>query len=396
MLIQRGYKVKLYPTKAQAQMLLQIAGACRWVYNHFLERKKAAYLEEGKNLSYGDLSKELTRIRGEIEWLSEVQHQPLQQSLRHLSDAYIRFFRKQTQFPKFKSKNGKQTIHKVVGWRVNDNRIQFMRGMSLRYRGQFSAERQGTLTLSRDAAGQWWASTRGFEEREEPALEGSIGIDLGLNHLAITSDGDKYENLRPLKGQIERLRILSKELSRKKKGSRNRYKAKIALARLHRKIANQRMNHLHHVSKAITDKNHAVIAHEDLAVINMMKNHRLARHIADASWGEFIRQIIYKQEWKGGETFKIDRFFPSSKTCSVCGYILQSLPLNVREWTCPGCGAVLDRDVNAAINIKMAARNAARGDGVIPALEVPVYEARNPSQRGYFERLERKTETPHV
>ena len=149
MLIQRGYKVKLYPTRAQRQQLAQIAASCRWVYNHFLDRKKKAYLEDGKNLSYGDLSKELTRIRGEIGWLSEVQYQPLQQSLRQLDVAYNRFFRKEARFPRFKSKYGKQAIRKVTGWSVEGNRIQVMRDMNIRYRRQFSPERQGTLTLTR-------------------------------------------------------------------------------------------------------------------------------------------------------------------------------------------------------------------------------------------------------
>lgn len=361
MIIQRGYKVKLYPTKLQVQQLLQIAGAYRWVYNHFLERKRTVYEESGENLSYGDLSKELTILRKEINWLADVQLQSLQQSLRQLDVAYRNFFRRVKKgigkpgFPSFKNKYGRQSIKKVTGWSVNNSRINFTKDMNLRYRGKFPEERQGTLTLSRDAAGQWWASAQGFEEREEPELSGAIGIDLGLHHLAITSDGDKYSNLKSMNNSMANLRFLSKGLSRKKKGSRNRYKAKIALARFHRKVANRRLNHLHHVSKAITDKNHAVIAHENLAVVNMMKNHRLARHISDASWGEFIRQITYKQVWKGGEVVKIDRFFPSSKTCSACGFILQSLPLNVRKWDCPKCNSHHDRDMNAAINIKQGA-----------------------------------------
>lgn len=369
MLIQRGYRVKLYPTKTQAQQLTQLAGACRWVYNHFLERRKAAYSEDGGNLSYNEMSKELTQIRGEIDWLSEVQHQPLQQALRQLDAAYRNFFRRVKKskgnpgFPSFKNKYGRQSIRKVTGWSVAGNRIKLMDGLSLRYRGQFSTKREGTLTISRDHAGQWWASAQGFEEREEPELNGSLGIDLGLNHIAITSDGDKHENLRPMNGQIKQLQTLSKSLSRKKKGSRNRFKAKMSLVRFHRRIANQRMNHLHHVSKAITDKNHAVIVHEDLAVLNMMKNHRLARHIADASWGEFIRQVTYKQAWKGGETVKVGRFFPSSKTCSECWYVISSLPLSIREWTCPRCGAIHDRDINAAevINKQGAERPGVEG-----------------------------------
>lgn len=384
MIIQRGYKVKLYPTKAQSQKLCQIAGCCRWVYNHFLDRKKTVYLETGQNLSYNDLSKELTQIRKETDWLTEVQRQILEQSLRQLDMAYVNFFRRvkngneEPGFPCFKKKYGKQTIKKVNRWSIEGNRIKVMPGMRIRFRGQFPAERQGTLTLTRDEAGQWWASTLGYEQRQEPALEGAIGIDVGLCHLAVTSDGDKYPNLHSLNEDMKKYRSLSKGLSRKRKGSENRHKARLALSRFHRKVANRRLNHLHHVSKAITDKNHAVIAHEDLAVVNMMKNHRLARHIADAAWGEFLRQVGYKQRWKGGKTVKVDRFYPSSKMCSVCSFVLQDLLLSVREWDCPRCGTHHDRDKNAATNIVLeAVRNPACGDGVIPAHEVSVYEARS-------------------
>lgn len=354
MIIIRGYKVKIYPTKTQEQILLQNIGACRFVYNHFLARKKDEYLKTGKNVSYLAMSRDLTRLRKKTDWMQEVQFQPLQQSLRSLDVAYNRFFKKQAKFPNFHRKDGKQTMRKVTGWSVKGNRVSIMDGISVRFRGLFPDARQGTLTISRDAVGNWFASTIAEEERKTPRLRGTIGVDVGLNHLAVTSDGEKYTNEHLLKGFSARLQTASKDLSRKKKGGKNRAKAKQRLARLHLKVANKRKNRLHHVSRAIVGKNHATIAVEDLSVKNMMANERLAHSIADASWGEFVRQLAYKQEWNGGRIIKIDRFFPSSKTCSVCGFVRQSLSLSAREWECPECNTMHDRDVNAALNIKSA------------------------------------------
>lgn len=349
-----GYKVKLYPNKTQEQTFLKYCGATRFVYNYFLDRKKTEYLNTGKNLTYCQLSKELTKLRKETDWMKEVQFQPLQQSLRQLDVAYNRFFRKQSKFPNFKKKNGKQSVKKVQGWRVQENKIVFAKDFAIKFRGNIPKKGEGTLTISRNACGQWFASMLGNKEIEQPALNGCLGIDLGLNHLAVTSDGGKFKNNRTLKNKLKKLKDRSRTLSKKSKGSNRRKKAKQELAILHNKIENIRKNHLHHVSKAIVSKNHAVIALEDLSVLNMMKNRRLSRSINDAGWGELIRQITYKQKWIGGKTIKINRFFPSSKNCSSCGFILENLSLSEREWDCPKCKAKHDRDLNAAINIKRA------------------------------------------
>jgi len=349
----RGYKVKIYPNKTQEQFLLQQIGACRFIYNYFLNKKKTAYLETGKNITYLEMSRELTKLRNETEWLSVFQHQPLQQSLRLLDVAFNRFFRKQAKFPNFHKKQDKQTIRKVTGWSIKGNKIFISNNMSIRFRGTFPTRREGTLTISRDNGG-WWASTLAKETRKTPKLKGAIGVDVGLNHLAITSDGQKYENERSLKNLLAQIRVASKDLSRKKKGSANRLKAKKRLAQIHLKVANKRKNHLHHVSKSIVSKNHAMIVLEDLSVKNMMGNRRLSRSIADASWGALIKMLSYKQEWNGGEIVKIDRFFPSSKTCSSCGFIVDKLPLSTRNWECPKCKTNHDRDINASINIKQA------------------------------------------
>lgn len=346
--IQRGYKVKLYPNKEQEQQLLKIAGACRFIYNYFLDRKKTEYLQNGKNLTYNMLSRELTQLRKEIKWLSDVQAVPLQQSLRNLDVAYNKFFSGQNKFPKFHTKKSKQSIRKVNGWSIKDNKIVLQRGVSIRFRGNFPLEAQGTLTITRDSVGDWYAATIGYEEVKQPKLKGAIGIDLGLTHIAITSNGKKFDNPRVLKGLLRQLQVASKALSRTKKGSKTRQKKRIVLAKLHRKVERVRKNGLHHISKAIVSKNHAIIAVEDLAVKNMMKNRKLSRAIGDVSWNELLRQITYKQEWNGGQVVKIGRFFPSSKTCFSCNFIIDKLPLNIREWECPKCNSILDRDINAA------------------------------------------------
>lgn len=358
MQVVKGYKVRIYPNKTQEQILLQIIGACRFVYNHFLEEKTNHYLEHKKSLSYGVTSKELTQLRKGIDWMREIQFQPLQQSLRALDVSYSRFFRKQAKFPRFKSKkDARQSFRKVTGWSIDRNKISIMDGVSVRFRGRFPQKREGTLTISRDTDGKWYGSTLAKVEGKTPKRYiKSIGIDLGLTHLAVTSNGEKYENLPVLNTKKEQ-----QSLSRKKKGSKGREKARSVLSRKHKKIANRRSNHLHHISKAITSKNHAAIAVEDLAMKNMIQNHHLARAIANAGWGEFLRQLKYKQEWRGGRFIIIDRFFPSSKTCSKCHFIMRVLPLSIREWICPRCETKHDRDINAA---KMLLKQAGEQLGV--------------------------------
>jgi len=344
----RGYKVKIYPSKEQEQTLLKYVGAARFVYNYFLDLKKTTYFETGKNITHRQISKELTKLRNETPWMKDIQLHSLQQSLRALDAAYNRLFRNQSKFPVFHKKSGKQTMRKVQGWSIEGNHINITNKLSVRFRGMFPTKRFGTLTISREAVGDWYASTIAEEERALPKLKGAIGVDLGLNHLAITSDGEKFENPRVLGGFLKRVQRDSKALSRTKKGGKTRAKKRLALARTHRKVERVRKNGTHHVSKAIVSKNHAVIALEDLSVKNMMSNRSLSRAIADASWGELVRQLTYKQEWNGGKIVKINRFFPSSKTCSSCGFVLDALPLSVREWACPKCKTVHDRDINAA------------------------------------------------
>jgi putative transposase len=370
MLIQKAYKVRLYPTNQQEQRLLQTVGACRFVWNHFLEQRKKEYLENGKTISYYDTALALTNLKrqSEMEWLDAVQTHPLQQSLRDLDTAYRNFFCKQSRYPRFKAKSdARQSFRKPTRWRFDGNCIAVERGLSIRFRGTKLPENVTwkSITVSKDARGHWHASMLAEEEITPKVKTGKpVGIDLGLTHLAITSDGKKYDNEQPRKRETKTMKRVQQSLSRKQKGSKRRERAKIALAVLHQKISNRRMNHLHQTSHRLTSKNHALIVVEDLAVKNMMRNHCLAGSIADTGWGEFIRQLEYKQTWRGGALRKVDRFFPSSKTCSNCSHIVGSLPLSVRQWTCPQCSTEHDRDVNAAkMILKQGLRNSLRVEG---------------------------------
>lgn len=349
----RAYKVKIYPNKNQQKELYKIIGSCRWIWNHYLELKTKIYIEQGRNIPYLELSKDLTQLRKSTTWLQETQLQPLQQSLRNLDGAYNKFFRKQNRFPRFKSKkDNKQSFQKAIGWKLINRKLFIQENVIVKIRGKLpKTNKLGTLTIS-VKNDKWFASMVVYEDIELPKTYSEpIGIDMGLTHLVITSEGRKFENLHVQKRKLKKLKFLQQSLASKKKGGVRRQKAKEEISRLYCKIANQRNNHLHQVSKAITGKNHTVIAIEDLSVNNLMKNHKLARAIIDVSWAELIRQIEYKQKWKNGKFVKVDRFFPSSKMCSNCHFVLQGLSLDIREWVCPKCQTKHDRDINAAKNI---------------------------------------------
>lgn len=353
--IKKAYRLRLYPTSSQEQRLIEIVGGCRFVWNYYLEKRKMEYLENKKSMNYHACAKDLTSLKKQTEylWLKNIPSQALQQSLRNLEIAYVNFFKKRARYPRFKSKhNIQQSFRMPTVWKLKGNKIQIQKGVLIRARGTFPIGTLKSITIIRISTGKWFASIVTEQIIKPKKKTGKpIGIDLGIKYLAVTSEGKRYENIRPRKTSQAEIKKLSQSLSRKQKGSNRRAKAKLELSRLHEKISNQRMNHLHQTSHRITSENQAVIVCEDLSVKNMMQNHRLAGSIADVSWGEFIRQLEYKQEWTGGKLVKIDRFFPSSKTCSDCGFILESLNLWIREWTCPKCGSIHDRDINAAKNI---------------------------------------------
>jgi putative transposase len=355
MIIEKGYKIRLYPNKTQEERLLQICGSVRFVWNYYLDKRKQEYLKNRKTWNYYDCAKDLTRMKKQEEymWLDNMPVHPLQQSLRDLETAYVKFFKTQAEFPKFKSKkDSKKSFRMPVGWKIRGNKIQLARDLTMKFRSTKIEGELKSITVSQDTDGEWYGSIISYQEINPVKKTGDpIGIDMGLTHLAVTSQGKEYENLKPRKKLHNRLKQIQQSLSRKKGGSLSRKKAKLLVGKLHKKISNQRMNHLHQTSHSITSENQAVIVCEDLAIKNVMKNHRIADSFGDSGLAEFMKQLEYKQTWRGGEFKKIDRFFPSSKLCSNCKYIVDKLPLSIREWECPNCDIKHDRDINAAKNI---------------------------------------------
>ncbi|KAB3547860.1 MAG: IS200/IS605 family element transposase accessory protein TnpB [ANME-2 cluster archaeon] len=355
-----AYKYRMYPDEGQREMFLKHIGACRFVYNLSLERKIKAYETDKTTLSCYTLNAMLPDLKKEFEWLTEVNSQSLQQTNRNLDSAFTRFFREKKGFPKFKSrKNPLQTFGIPQHYKVDfdNNRVKLPKigWIKTKLSRQFNGISK-TATVSMTATGKFFISILVDDGRETPEKEpfgydSTIGLDVGITDFVTMSDGTKINNPKFLIGSIQRLKVLQRRVSQKKKGSKNRDKAKYQVAKQHEKITDQRKDFLHKVSSKAVSDNQA-IAIETLNVTGMMKNHCLAQAIGDVSWSEFFRQLEYKCEWYGKTLLRIGQFEPSSKICSVCGSINDDLKLSDREWTCAGCGTLHDRDVNASINIK--------------------------------------------
>jgi putative transposase len=355
------YKLRLTPTKKQEVLLSKHFGSIRYVYNLFLDRRTKFYLEakekqlSKKTLTYVDMAKELTEIKGnaETEWLNECNSQSLQHSLKHLDGAYNRFFKKLANYPKFKSKKNKQSFRVPQFVTIENQRIHFPKfkeGIKIDLHREIEGE-INNATITRNIAGQYYACigvTRTIREKTKTDIV--VGIDLGIKSLVVCSNGQTFPNIKTTKQYEKQLRLRQKELSRTKNGSKGRDKVRLKVGKIHVKIANIRHNNIHQITSKLINENQ-VICLEDLSVKNMMSNHCLAKSIGDASWGELVRQLTYKAGWYGRTVVKIDRYFPSSKTCNHCGYINEGLSLDQREWKCPRCQANLDRDLNAATNI---------------------------------------------
>ena len=355
-IIKYTYKFRLNPTDEQKSLLNKHFGSVRYVYNYFLDQRKTEYLENKKSLTYNQQSEFLTQLKKELGWLKEINSQTLQYSLKCLDTAYQGFFNKRTQFPKFKSKKNKNsfTIPQFVS--VDSDRLQIPK---FRENGgiEMIMERKikGIIkhcNISKTPTGKYFVSILTEMEYEPNIKTGlSVGIDLGLKDFLVLSNGTKIKNHRFLKHYERSLKLNQQHLSRKTKGSVRYEKQRIKVARIYEKITNSRMDLIHKTTTNII-KNFDTIYLEDLNVKGMMKNHKLSKAIGDVSWSKFIDTLEYKSSWNDKSVIHIDRFFPSSKTCSKCGWINNNLTLKDREWICPECGSKHDRDFNAAINIE--------------------------------------------
>jgi len=356
MSVVKSYKFRIYPTKDQRVFLAGQFGAARFIYNHFLSNRKSEYLNNKKGLSYYDDSRSLTKLKREegFEWLNDINSQSLQASLRNLETAYQNFFQKRAMFPKFHSKNNKQTVKIPQHFNIEDGKLYIPKlktGIKIKLHRELS-NKPLCCHISKTCSGQYYASFPCEEDAKHlPQLDNAVGIDLGIKSLLVTSDGEVIGNKNIYRSVESKLAHEQKQLSKKKKGSKSRDRQRRVVASLNEYIANCRKDHLHKVTKTLIDENQVIIT-ESLAVKNMIKNHKLAKSIQDASWGELLRQLSYKAEWYGRTLYQVDRFFPSSKTCNSCQFVVDSLPLNIREWTCPKCHSHLDRDANAAMNIR--------------------------------------------
>ena len=360
----RAYKYRIYPTDEQKVLFAKTFGCCRFVYNWALNMKITAYKERKETLGNVYLTNLMkSELKAEHDWLKEVNSQSLQSALRNLDTAYTNFFRnsKAVGFPRFKSRKDRQSFLCPQHCRVDFERgtITIPKAKDIpavlhrRFRGTVK-----TVTVSMAPSGKYYASVLVDTNLQElPPMEKgastTVGIDLGIKSLAVCSDGRTFDNPKNLRHSLQRLAMLQKRLSRKQKGSANRDKARVKVARLQEHISNRRKDNLHKITHALThDSQVCTICMENLNVKGMQRNHHLAQSVADASFGLFLTMLEYKCRWYGVNFIKIDRFAPSSKTCGKCGHIYKGLKLSERSWICPECGTHHDRDFNAACNIK--------------------------------------------
>jgi putative transposase len=354
----RAYKYRFYPTGDQKRILAQTFGCCRYVYNWALRERTDAYYQRSERLYYEGTAGRLVLLKKQEEtsWLNDVSSVPLQQALRHLDRAFRNFFEGHAEYPTFKKKCKQQSAtyaSTAFTWDGTSLTLAKMdTPLAIRWHRPLpDGCRPSSVSITKDEAERYFISI--LVEEDLKALEVTpkmVGLDLGLKSMVITSDGHTHGNPRFFHKDEKKLAKAQRRLAKKKKGSKNRAKARLKVARIHKRIADRRRDYQHKLSTQIIRENQVVCV-ENLQVKNMIKNHPLAKAIADVGWSEFVRQLEYKAVWYGRTFVKIDKWYPSSKRCFDCGHVLDSLPLDVRAWVCPECGIHHDRDINAAKNI---------------------------------------------
>jgi len=359
-----AYKCRAYPDPEQASVLNRTFGCVRVVWNRTLAWRRARYRDGQASTSYAQASAYLTAMKAteELGWLNEVSSVPLQQAIRHQQAAFAGFFAGRARYPRNKSRAGRQCAEYTrSGFRYRDGQLLLAK-MSNPLAFAWSWPDvdpvlldPSTVTVSRDPCGRWYVSFAVDVPAPVPlpAIGAVVGVDLGIRDLAVTSDGDKIRNPRRLARRERSLARYQRRLARCRQGSANRAKARAKVARAHRKVRASRADFLHRTSARLV-RDHDVLVIEDLNVSGMIRNRPLAKAISDCGWGEFRRQLQYKAARAGRRLIVINRFYPSSKTCSACGHQLTELSLSTRAWHCPSCGTRHDRDVNAAKNILAA------------------------------------------
>jgi len=355
----RAYKYRFYPTAEQENTLANTFGCVRFVYNYFLTVRQEAWYKRKDKIDYHETSFLLSELKKNSKylWLNDVSCVPTQQSLRHLHMAFINFWKGISRYPTFKKKMNKQSAtYANNAFKWNDNKLilaKMNEPLNIRWSRKFN-NKPSTVTISKDPSGRYFVSFLVEENiKPKPVVNSTIGIDVGIKDICVTSDGFKSGSPKYTKRFSARLAKAQQRLAKKKKGSANRTKARIKVAKIHAKIKDSRHDFLHKLSTKLINENQ-VISTETLAVKNKIKNPKLSKAISDSGWGEFLRQLEYKSKWYGRTLIGIDRWYPSSKRCSVCGYTVSSLPLDIRLWECPECHTAHDRDINAAKNIKAA------------------------------------------
>ena len=374
MKIKRAYQFRFYPTPEQKVILARTFGCTRFAYNHMLHQRTEAWFERQERMGYHESSAALTALKKTEEhaWLNEVSSVPVQQALRHLQTAFTNFFAERTKYPKFTQKNGRQSAaYTMNAFRWDGAALKLAKmdePLAIRWSRAIPKDAKlTTVTVSKDTAGRYHVSMLCDDVvSARPDVAGKIGIDLGLTHFAILSNGEKIAAPNVFRKNEVKLAKLSRRLAKKQKGSANRRKAKLKVARMHARTADSRRDFLHKLSTRLINENQ-VIAIESLSVKNMQKNRCLSKSISDAGWSEFRRQLEYKAKWYGRTLIGIDRWYPSSKRCSDCGHTVAKMSLRTRAWTCTECESIHDRDINAARNVLAAGLAvSAHGESISP------------------------------